>query len=173
MVIQSLPPFHPPLLSHTIPSLPVTCLQGQVLLLSLAICSTQSVFLRSPTFAFLELCPKGEAIEQFAASMHLVLDITDKYPHDSLSTHILDVVAQFLPTLLMSCSRRDRVRQIVSNAKRFQSWKWKGLWETAVLFERKETDNTVQRSQTRHRSNQSIQTRVVYPEHCTRGGYTL
>ncbi len=33
-------------------------------------------------------------------------------------TH-LDVVAQFLPALLMPCSRRSRVRQIVSNTKRF------------------------------------------------------
>ncbi len=43
--------------------------------------------------------PKGEAIEQFAASMHLVLDLADKYPRDSLAAHILDVVAhaQFLP----------------------------------------------------------------------------
>jgi hypothetical protein len=69
--------------------------------------------------------PKGEAIEQFAASMHLVLDLADKYPLDSLAAHILDVVAQFLPALLMSCSRRGRVRQIVSNAKRFQRGEWK------------------------------------------------
>jgi hypothetical protein len=41
--------------------------------------------------------PKGEAIEQFAASMHLVLDLADKYPRESLAAHILDCVAQFLP----------------------------------------------------------------------------
>ena len=61
--------------------------------------------------------PKDESIEQFAASMHLVLDLDDKYPHDSLAAHILDVVA---PALLTPCSRRGRVRQIVSNAKHFQ-----------------------------------------------------
>ncbi len=44
---------------------------------------------------------KGEVVEQFAASMHIVLDLTDKYPHDSLAVHILDVIAQFLPALLM------------------------------------------------------------------------
>ena len=80
MVPQPLPPFHPPLLSHGILSLlamlPLllqafsraftlaratssTCSQGQVLSLSLAICSTQSVFLSSATFALLELCPKA------------------------------------------------------------------------------------------------------------------
>ncbi len=77
---------------------------------------------------------KGESIEQFAASMHLVLDLADKYPHDSLAAHILDVTTQFLPVLLMSYSRRDRVRQIVSNDKRFQRGEWKGLWETAVTY---------------------------------------
>ncbi len=76
--------------------------------------------------------PKCEAVEQFAASMHLVLGLSDKYPRDSLGTHILDVVAQFLPALLSPCIRRGRVRQIVSNAQRFQRGEWKGLWETAV-----------------------------------------
>jgi hypothetical protein len=83
--------------------------------------------------------PKGETIEQFAASMHLVLDLADKYPRDSLVTHILDVVAQFLPVLLMTCSRRDRVRQIVSNVKKFQRGEWKDLWETCVLQGKKLT----------------------------------
>jgi hypothetical protein len=40
---------------------------------------------------------KGEANEEFAACMHVVLDLTDKYPRDSIAPHILDVVAQFLP----------------------------------------------------------------------------
>ena len=53
--------------------------------------------------------PKGEACEQFAASMHLVLDLADKYACDSIAAHILDVVAQFLPALLTPCVRRGRV----------------------------------------------------------------
>jgi hypothetical protein len=85
--------------------------------------------------------PKGESSQQFATSMHLVLGLADKYRKDSLSAHILDVVAQFLPALLTLCTRRGRVRQIVSNAKRFQRGEWKGLWETALRFVRKETDN--------------------------------
>ena len=87
-------------------------------------------------FRIPRVMPKGEAIEQFAASMHLVLDLADKYPRDSLAAHILDVIAQSLPALLMSCSRRGRVRQKVSNAKRFQRGEWKGLWETALRFAR-------------------------------------
>ena len=112
MVLQPLPPFHP-LLSHTILSLLAmllllqqeflraftsaratssTCLQGQVLSLSLAICSTPRLFeLRD--FRIARVMPKGEAMEQFAASLHLVLDLADKYPRDSLAAHILDVVA--------------------------------------------------------------------------------
>jgi hypothetical protein len=94
---------------------------------------TESLF-EFRDFRITRVMPKDEGIQQFPASMHLVLDLADKYPHDSLAVHILDVVAQFLPTLLMSCSRRDRVRQIVSNAKRFQCGEWKGLWETASVF---------------------------------------
>jgi hypothetical protein len=71
-------------------------------------------------FRIPRVMPKGEDIEQFTVSMYLLLDLVDKYPRDSLDAHILDVIAQFLPELLMKCSRRDRVRQIVSNVKRFQ-----------------------------------------------------
>jgi hypothetical protein len=60
---------------------------------------------------------KGEEVEQFVTSMHLVLDLADKYPRDSLAAHILDCVAQFLPVLLCPSTRRGRVRQIISSAK--------------------------------------------------------
>jgi hypothetical protein len=83
-------------------------------------------------FRIARVMPKGKAVEQFAASMHLVLDLADKYPRDSLAAHILDCVAQFLPALLCPCTRRGRVRQIISNAKRFQRGEWKGLWEGFV-----------------------------------------
>jgi hypothetical protein len=57
---------------------------------------TESLFeLRD--FRITRVMPKGEAIEQFAASMHLVLNLADKYARDSLAAHILDCVAQFLP----------------------------------------------------------------------------
>ncbi len=84
-------------------------------------------------FRITRVIPTGEAIEQFAASKHLVLDLADKYPRDSLAAHILDCVAQFLPALLCPCTRRGRIRQTISNAKRFQRGDWNGLWETAVL----------------------------------------
>jgi hypothetical protein len=64
-------------------------------------------------FRIARVTPKGEAIEQFAACMHLVLDLADKYPRDSLAAHILDCVAQFLPALLCPSTRRGRVRQII------------------------------------------------------------
>jgi hypothetical protein len=77
---------------------------------------------------------KGESIEQFAASMHLVLDLDAKHPLDSLAVLTLDVVAQFLPELLRAYIRRGRVRQTVSNVKHFQCGK--GLWETFICTTR-------------------------------------
>jgi hypothetical protein len=74
-------------------------------------------------FHMVRVIPKGEDVEQFAASMHLVLDLVDKYPRDFLAAHFLDCVAQFLPVLLCPCTHRDRVRQIISiisSDKRFQ-----------------------------------------------------
>jgi hypothetical protein len=110
-------------------------------------------------------------VEQLAASMHLVLDLADKYPRDSLAAHILDCVAQFLPALLCPCTRRGRVRQIISSAKRFQRGKWKGLWETALRLAQRETDTTAKRRHNRaRRDTSSIQARVVYAEHCARRG---
>ena len=144
-----------------------------------------NMFTRSGSFAFLidffdteclfeihdfhiaRVMSRDEVIEQFAASMYLFLDLTDKYPHDSLTAHILDVVT----TLLMTYSRRERVRQIVSNTKRFQPGEWKGLWEISLRFARKETDNNAKRNHTHTKRNTSIQDRVVYVEHCGRVYY--
>jgi hypothetical protein len=99
--------------------------------------------------------------------MHLVLDLADKYPRNSLAAHILDCVAQFLPMLLCPCTRRDRVRQIISSVKRFQHGDWKDLRETALCLAQRETDTATKRSHNRaKRDTSSIQTRVVYAEHC-------
>jgi hypothetical protein len=152
MVLQPLPPSHLPLLSHSFLSFPVMLLWQQVFAgIHFRAGDLVDSLTRSGAFAFLSdlfdsdrpfelrdfriirVMPKGEAIEQFAASMHLVLDLADKYPRDSLGGHILDCVAQFLPALLSPCTRRGRVRQIISNAKRFQRGDWKGSWETALL----------------------------------------
>jgi hypothetical protein len=110
------PPFHLPALSHNILSCQ-QCFCG----CTRSYCRnfagihsrpvTSSMLTRPGSFAFLgdlfaterlfelrdfrisRAMPKGEAIEQFAASVHLVLDFADKYPRDSLAAHILDVVA--------------------------------------------------------------------------------
>ncbi len=107
--------------------------QRQVLLHSLATSSTRSVFFELRDFRIARVMPKGEAVEQFE-TMHVVLDLADKDPRDSLAAHILDVVAQLLPAMLSPCIRCGRIRQIISNAKRFQRGEWKGLWENAVVF---------------------------------------
>ena len=148
--------FHPPLLSNNLLSLLTRLLRMhrlllQEFLLSFTLGDLVDVFTRSGSFAFLSdlfdterlfelpdyrvarVIPKGEDVEPFVVSMYLVLDLTDKYPHDYLTTHFVE---QFLPELFTPCSRRVRVRQIVSNAKRFQSGEWKGLWETTLCFAR-------------------------------------
>jgi hypothetical protein len=123
-------------------------------------------------FRIARVMPKGEAVEQFAASMHFVLDLADQYPRDPLAAHILDCVAQFLPALLCPCTRRGRVMQIISSAKRFQRGDWKGLWETARRLTRKEIDtNNKSKNNRAKRDTSSIRARVVYyAEHCARKG---
>jgi len=184
MVRQPLPPSHLPLLSHGLLSLPAMlprlhllipqeslrafpraqgtssiASQGQAFLSELF--DTERLFeLRD--FRIARVTPKGEAIEQFAACMHLVLDLADKYPRDSLAAHILDCVAQFLPALLCPSTRRGRVRQIISSAKRFQRGDWKGLWETALLLARKEIDTNNKRKHNHAKRDTSfIRARVV------------
>jgi hypothetical protein len=47
------------------------------------------------------------------------------------------------------CTRRGRVRQIISNARSFQRGDWKGLWETALRFARRETYTNAKRQHIR------------------------
>jgi hypothetical protein len=73
--------------------------------------------------------------------------------------------------LLCPSTRRGRVRQIISSAKRFQRGDWKSLWETALLFARKEIDTNNKRKHNRaKRDTSTIRARVVYAEHCARKG---
>ena len=98
--------------------------------------------------------PKGETIEQFASSMHLVLDLVDKYPHDSLNTHILDVVVQFLPIVCQKVPARGMERPVGNRS-----------FLCKTRFVRKGTDNNFKCNQFRNKRNTSIQDRVVYVEH--------
>ena len=100
--------------------------------------------------------------------MHLVLSLAEKFPRDSLASHILDVVAQFLPALLTPVARRGRIRHILSNAKRFRNGDWKGLWQQAVRFNTKETAHAVARNS--HQSAPSLSARAKYAEFCARRG---
>jgi hypothetical protein len=54
------------------------------------------------SYSRVRVMSKGEPVEQFASSMHLVLDLVDKYPHDSLVTHILDCVGKLCNTSSVS-----------------------------------------------------------------------
>jgi hypothetical protein len=94
--------------------------------------------------------------------MHLVLDLADKYPHNSITAHILDFVVQFLPALLRPSTRRGRGTEIVSSSERFQCGDCKGLWEDSLCETRWETDNNVKSKYNRAKPDTSIQTQVVY-----------
>jgi hypothetical protein len=122
-------------------------------------------------FRISRILPTVETVEQFTASVHLVLDLADKYPRESLVVHILDCVTQFLPAFLCPGTHRVRVRQIISNTKIFQHRDWKYLWVTALRLSQRETDNNVKYKHNHvKRDTSSIKTRVVYPEHCVRWG---
>ena len=74
-------------------------------------------------FRIVRVMPKGESVEQLETSVNLVLDLIDKYPRDSLATHMLECVAQFLPAFLCPYTRRGRVRQIISKKRQtFSVW---------------------------------------------------
>ena len=77
----------------------------------------------------------------------------------------LDMVTQFLPALITPCTRRDRVRQILSDVKRFQCGEWKGLWETSLCFVRKETDTKTKCNHNRSKDDTSIRSRVAYSDY--------
>jgi hypothetical protein len=73
----------------------------------------------------------------------------------------------------VALNHRDRVRQIISNARRFQCGGWKGLWEMEgpLRLARRETDTNAKRKHNRaKRDTSSIHARLVYAEHCARRG---
>jgi hypothetical protein len=81
---------------------------------------------RNGTFAFLEdlhetghlwdlrifriprLVPRGTASKDFGDSLKAILALAERYPAQSLSLYIPRAFAQFLPALLMPCSRSGK-----------------------------------------------------------------
>ena len=100
---------------------------------------------RNGTFAFLEdlhetgrlwdlrnfriprLVPRGAASRDFGDSLKAILA-----PAQSLPLYILRAFAQFLPALLMPCSRRGKPRHVSLNARRFQKGEWESLWNQTL-----------------------------------------
>jgi hypothetical protein len=93
---------------------------------------------RNGTFAFLEdlhetgrlwdlrnfriprLVPRGAASKDFGDGLKAILALAERYPAQSLPLYILRAFAQFLPALLMPCSRRGKPRHVSLNMRRFQ-----------------------------------------------------
>ena len=93
-------------------------------------------------FRIPRLVPRGTASQDFGESLKVILTLADRYPAQSLPLYILRAFAQFLPALLMPCSRRGKPRHISSNAKRFQKGEWEHLWNQALRLNKKEVTHS-------------------------------
>jgi hypothetical protein len=56
--------------------------------------------------------PRGTASKDFGDSLKAILALAERYPAQSHPLYILRVFAQFLPALLMPCSRRGKPRHV-------------------------------------------------------------
>ena len=63
-------------------------------------------------FRIPRLVPRGAASKDFGDSLKAILALAERYPAQSLPLYILRVFAQFLPALLMPCSRRGKPRSM-------------------------------------------------------------
>jgi len=143
---------------------------------------------RQGTFAFLEglhqsgqlwalrdfriprLVPRGTASQDFGESLKVILTLADRYPAQSLPLYILRAFAQFLPALLMPCSRRGKPRHIGSNARRFQKGEWEHLWNQALRLNKKEVTHREKKLDGKPPAPASINARARYAEYCARKG---
>ncbi len=107
---------------------------------------------RNRTFAFLEdlhetgrlwdlrnfriprLVPRGAASKDFGDGLKAILGLAERVcvPAQTLPLYILRAFAQFLPALLMPCSRRSKPRHVSLNASRFQKGEWESLWNQTL-----------------------------------------
>ena len=83
-------------------------------------------------FRIPRLIPRGTASKDFGDSLKPILAQADRYPAHSLPLYILREFAQFLPALLMPCSRSCKPRHLSINMYHFQKGEWEALWTQAL-----------------------------------------
>jgi hypothetical protein len=71
-------------------------------------------------FRIPRLVPRGAASKDFGDGLKADLALAERCPAQSLSLYILRAFAQFLPVLLMPCSRHGKLRHVSLNACHFQ-----------------------------------------------------
>jgi len=82
--------------------------------------------------------PHGTASKDCGDSLKAILALAERHPAQSLPQYILRAFAQFLPALLMPCSRRGKPRHITTNARRFQRGEWEACWTLAMRHNNRE-----------------------------------
>jgi hypothetical protein len=92
------------------------------------------------------------------------------YPAQSLPLYILRVFAQFLPALLMPCSRRGKPRHVSLNACRFQKGEWESLWNQTLKHNNSELAHRAKKLAGNPPAPASIRARARYAEYCARKG---
>jgi hypothetical protein len=143
---------------------------------------------RNGTFAFLEdlhetgrlwdlrnfriprLVPRGAASRDFGDSLKAILTLAERYPAQSLPLYILRAFAQFLPALLMPCSRRGKPRHVSLNARRFQKGEWESLWNQTLKHNNRELAHRAKKLDGNAPAPASIRARARYAEYCARKG---
>jgi hypothetical protein len=87
-------------------------------------------------------------------------------PHNPSPLYILRAFAQFLPALLMPCSRRGKPRHVSLNACRFQKGEWESLWNQTLKHNNCELAHRAKKLACNPPAPASIRARSRYAEYC-------
>ena len=114
----------------------------------------------------------GDVLNRYAECHKLILTLTVRFPERSLARRLLACFTRSLPSLLLPASRRGRPQQALRNCTRFLQGDWKGLWQSALKWAKKEHDRVVARAASgkTERKARSTEARVKYALHCHKRG---
>jgi hypothetical protein len=143
---------------------------------------------RNGTFSFLEdlhetgrlwdlrnfriprLVPRGADSRDFGDSLKAILALAELYPAQSLPLYILRAFAQFLPALLMPCSRHGKPRHVSLNALHFQKREWESLWNQTLKHNNRELAHRAKKLDGNTPAPASIRAGARYAEYYARKG---
>ena len=94
---------------------------------------TESLF-EIRDFRITRAIPKGETIEQFAASMHLVLDLADKYPRDSLRYTHFRLRCVVPPSVVLSLYSPWQSKAYHLQRQTFSAWRLESFVGNRPVF---------------------------------------